>query len=399
MPNGLGAPAYGFNDAALLLNSIVSQATGRTTLTPTTLSDFISVGTTALSTGYDPLLNAISQVISDTIFSIRPYSEKFRGLLADSIRWGNHVRKLKLADSDFESDGRYYEAPSDFWDNGDSADMYTIKKSNPLQLNFYGQNVWMDFVTLWKDQIDVSMRNPEELLRFTSMITLNMSNRLAHARETMARAALANFIGGKNALGGSHIIHLVTEYNAVKGTSLTTTTVRQLANWPDFCRWFAGRVLTLSDFFTEYSSIYQQNVTGKVINQHTPKENQKLYILSGDMNSMITEVLSTTYHEELSRIGDYEAVNFWQAIDTPDSIDVVPNYMDSTGAIVTAAQQQVDNIVGVLFDAEAIVTTERNTWSAPTPFNAKGGYTNMYFHAGHSYANDFTEKGVIMLLD
>lgn len=399
MPNSLAAPGYGFNDAAVLLNSIVSQATGKTALTPTTLSDFISVGTTALSTGYDPLLNAISQVLSRTIFSIRPYSEKFGGLLADSVKWGNHVRKLKIADAEFESDARYYEAASDFWDDGDSADMYTIKKPKPLQLNFYGQNVWMDYVTLFKDQIDVAFQNPEELMRFSSMITTNMSNRLAHARENMARMALANFIGGKNVLASSHVVHLVTEYNAVKGTSLTTSTVRQLANWPDFCRWMAGRVLTLSDFFTEYSQEFQQNITGKAINQHTPKEKQKLYLLSGDMNSMITEVLSTTYHEELSRIGDYEAVNFWQSIQTPDTVSVTPSYMDNTGAIVTAAAQVVDNLVGVLFDEEAVVTTQRSTWSAPTPFNAAGGYSNMYFHAGHAYANDFTEKGVIMLLD
>lgn len=400
MPNSLAAPGYGFNDAAVLLNSIVSQATGKTGLAPTTLSDFISVGTTALSTGYDPLLNAISQVLSKTIFSIRPYSEKFSGLLADSVTWGNHIRKIKLADTDFESDERYYEAPSDFLDNGDTVDQYKIKKPIPLQLNFYGQNVWMDYVTLFRDQINVAFRNPDELMRFSSMITTNMSNKLAHARENMARLALANFIGGKNAMGGSHVIHLVTEYNAQKGTSLTTATVRELANWPDFCRWLAGRILTLSDFFTEYSQKYQQNVTGKAINQHTPKEFQRLYLLSGDMNSMITEVLSTTYHEELSRIGDYEAVNFWQSIDTPDTVSVTPSYMDTTGAIITPQTNQVvANLVGVLFDREAVVTTQRSEWSAPTPFNAAGGYTNMYFHAGHSYANDFTEKGVILLLD
>lgn len=357
------------------------------------------MGTTALSTGYDPLLNAISQVLSRTIFSIRPYSEKFSGLLADSVRWGNHIRKLKLADTEFESDERYYEAASDFWDNGDSADMYKIKKPLPLQLNFYGQNVWQDHVTLFRDQIDVAFRDPDELMRFSAMITTNMSNKLAHARETMARTALANFIGAKNIMGGANVIHLVTEYNGVKGTNLDSQTVRQLANWPDFCRWLAGRVLTLSDFFTEYSQEYQQNVTGKAINQHTPKERQKLYMLSGDMNSMITEVLSTTYHEELSRLGDYEAVNFWQSIRTPDAVQVTPSYMDATGAVVAGTAQSMTDVIGVLIDEEAVVTTQRNTWSAPTPFNAAGGYTNMYYHAGHSYANDFSEKGVIMLLD
>ena len=101
MPNTLAGTAHGFNDAAQLLQSIVNQATGKNTIAATTLTDFISVANTALTSGYDPLLNGISQVLSRTIFSIRPYNEKFRGLLANSEKWGNHTRKLKLADKGF----------------------------------------------------------------------------------------------------------------------------------------------------------------------------------------------------------------------------------------------------------------------------------------------------------
>ena len=183
---GLNDLNPGFADAATLLTSIVKQATGQNVITPTSLDEFVSVGTTALEAGFDPLLNAISQVLGRTIFSIRPYSERFRGLRADSQRWGNHVRKLKLADNDFEEDQRFYEAANDFLDNGDSVDMYTIKKPNPVQLNFYGQNVWQDHITLFRDQLDVAFHDPEELMQFTSMIMTNMSNRMAQARESCA---------------------------------------------------------------------------------------------------------------------------------------------------------------------------------------------------------------------
>lgn len=403
MPSTLAAPNYGFNDAAVLVTSICEQATGQKVLTPTDLSDFISVGTTALSAGYDPLLNAISQVLSRTIYSIRPYDEKFKGLLSDTLKWGNHVRKLKLADDEFESDQRYIDTPAqtpiDFLADGDSVDMYSIKKPKALQLNFYGQNIFQQHVTLFRDQLDVAFRSPDELMGFTSMIMTNMSNRMAHARETMARAALANFIGGKNILGTGHVVHLVTEYNNAHNASLTTTTVKDAANWPGFCRWLAGFIMTLSDRFTEYSQIYQVTPTGYALNQHTPKERQRLYLLSNEMNSMITEVLSTTYNEKLARIGDYEAVNFWQGINDPDEIQVTPSYMDASGAIVTGAAQTMTNVLGVLLDEEAIMTTQINEWSAPTPMNAAGGYSNLYFHAGHRYANDFSEKGIVLLLD
>ena len=399
MPNTLAGAAHGFNDAAQLLQSIVNQATGKNTIAATSLTDFISVANTALTSGYDPLFNAISQVLSRTIFSIRPYDEKFKGLRADSQKWGNHVRKLKLGDTEFERDQRYYEAASDFLDDGDSVDMYRIKKPKPVQLNYYGQNVWMDFVTVFKDQLDVAFSGPEELMQFTSMIMTNMSNKMAQAREDCARMALNNFIASKNILGTGHVIHLVDEYNAAHGGSYTATTIRGESVWPNFCRWLAGYLMTLSDYMTERTQLYQQNLTGLDLNQHTPKDRQKLYLLSNEMNSMITEVLSTTYNDKLARIGDFEAVNWWQSAKAPSEIKVTPVYISAAGAATTGAAQSMSNVLGVLFDEEAVMTTAINQWSAPSPFNNIGGYSNIAWHESHRYCNDLTEKGVVLLLD
>ena len=389
----------GFADAATLLTSIVKQATGQAVITPTNLEDFISVGTTALEAGFDPLLNAISQVLGRTIFSIRPYSERFRGLRADSMRWGNHVRKLKLADNDFETDQRFYEGANDFLDHGDSVDMYTIKKPNPIQLNFYGQIVWQEHVTLFRDQLDVAFHDPEELMRFTSMIMTNMSNRMAQARETCARAALANFIGAKTDLGSGHVLYLIDEYNSATGQSLTSSTIFQPANYATFIRWCAGFIKTLSRRMEERSSIFQVQVSGKPVNQHSPRNRQKLYLLADYVNRMDAEVLSTTYNEQYLGLGEVEEVSFWQSITNPDEIKVTPSYMDTSGAIVTGNAQVLDKVFGVLFDEEAIMTTEVNTWSAPTPFNPAGGYSNMYWHKSDRYLNDFSEKGVVLILD
>ena len=389
----------GFNDAAALLTSITQQATGQQVITPTTLDDFVSVGTLALQAGFDPLLNAISQVIGRTIFSIRPYSEKFGGLRADSLRWGNHVRKLKIADNEWERDQRYYEAASDFWDDGDSVDMYTIKKAKAVQLNFYGQNVWQDHVTVYRDQLDVAFHDPEELMQFTSMIMTNMSNRMAQARESCARAALANFAAAKNILGAGHVVHLIDEYNSATDSSLTAATIMQPANYATFIRWVAGYIKTLSRRMEERSSLFQQNITGKVVNQHTPRDRQKLYLLADYVNRMDAEVLSTTYNEEYLQIGDFEEVSYWQSISSPDAIQVTPGYMDATGAIVTGAAQSMSKVFGILFDEEAVMTQEVNQWNAPTPFNVAGGYTNFYWHKSDRYLNDFTEKGVVLLLD
>lgn len=67
-----------FKQVSALLTYIVNQATGQSTLTPTNTSEFVSVATTALKNGVDPAMSAITQMVSRTIFSIRPYSENSR---------------------------------------------------------------------------------------------------------------------------------------------------------------------------------------------------------------------------------------------------------------------------------------------------------------------------------
>ena len=56
--------------AASILNAVVGQQTGQTVLAAiTTTDDFISTAETALKTGRDPVINALSQVWRRTVFS------------------------------------------------------------------------------------------------------------------------------------------------------------------------------------------------------------------------------------------------------------------------------------------------------------------------------------------
>ena len=111
-----------FNQAATILNDIQKQATGNGDVTILNTNDFVTVAQTVLKTGYEPIMNAVSQVLSQTIFSIRPYDRKFKGLKVDTIRFGNHVRKLSPIDDKF-SDDEDIELT-----DGTAIDMYKINK-------------------------------------------------------------------------------------------------------------------------------------------------------------------------------------------------------------------------------------------------------------------------------
>lgn len=382
-----------FKQAAALLNDLRKQVTGQTAMAPADTSEFVSVGRTLLQAGYDPLLDAITQVIGRTIFSVRPYRRKFAGIEVDSMKWGSITRKLAVADKDFENSVRFELV------DGQAVDMFKVNKPVVLQLNFYGQNVFDKGYTIFKDQLDNAFRGPDEFGRFMTMITQNIADMIEQNFETICRAIIANFIGGK-VEANNGVIHLLTEYNAETGLSLTATSVYAPANFPDFIKWLYARIATLTSLMTERSGKFQIQVAGKEIMRHTPLTMQKVYLYAPLLNQMNARVLADAYHDDFLEYSDVEAVNYWQSIDDPMKINVKATYLLSTGLLATqASAETVDKIVGVIFDEEALGYTTVHDWSATSPFNIKGGYWNVNHAWTTKWWNDFTEKGIVLLLD
>ena len=381
-----------FEDASAILNNIRQQVTGEASLAPVNTADFVAVGTTLLQSGYDPVLNAITQMVTKTIFSIRPYSRKFGGIKVDSEMWGSIVRKLAIADKAWE--------PNEEFDlvDGQSIDHYKVSKPDVLELKFYGAEDFSKHYTIFKDQLNNAFSGPAEFGRFMSMVVQNVSDMIEQNFESIARMIIANYVGGKK-VANNGVIHLLTEYNAETGLSLTATTVFAPANFGDFMKWVYARIDTLTSLMTERSNKFQIQVTGKEITRHTPYEYQKVYLYAKLMNDMKARVLSSTFNYGFIEYADVEEVNYWQSIDTPMAIDVTPNYLDTDGSIKTGATQNITNLVGVIFDREALGYTVMNEWSATTPLNASGGYWNTFYHFLMKWWVDYSEKGIILLLD
>ncbi len=385
------ANTLSFADVATLLNSINRQATGANNITPTNTGEFVSVAQTTLLSGYDNVINAISQVLSATVFSIRPYNRKFSGLFMNSQQFGNHVRKLTAVDSDAQTDTHRQLNSTEY-------DMFKVRKNEVLQTNFYGAEVYKRWVTVYQHQLKEAFSGPEEFGRFISMILQNVSDQIEQDHENLARMCLVNFIGGKLAAQNG-VVHLVTEYNDVTGANLDSDTVKAPANFVPFMKWAYARIKTVSDMLTERSQLYHINVVGKEVSRHTPRDRQRLYMYASDVNNMESSVLSSVFHDGYLKEIDFEKVNYWQSIQTPMGIQCKPTYMHTDGTLKTAENVTQSNVFGVLFDEEAVGITTVETWNANSPFNADGGYTNMFWHFTDRYFNDFTENGVVFLLD
>lgn len=385
-----------FNQVSTLLTSIVKQATGQSVLTPTNTSDFVSVATTALKNGVDPVMSAITQMVARTIFSIRPYSEKFKGLRVSSERWGNIVRKLNIADGAYIDDTSF-ALPED----GQSVDMYKLRRPNILQTNFYGANVFSIERSYFREQLECAFTSPEELSSFYSMVTGNIMDMIETAHENLKRATLSNLIGGIVSGGGDEQnVHLLTEYNAKTGGKYTAVTIMAPDVYPDFMKFVYARIATVSALLTERLQLHHINVTGKAITRHTPYENQRLYMYAPAMYESTARAIADTYHDTFLRYADHETVNFWQAVDTPDTINVTPSYLKADGTITTPSDAvSVPKVFALLCDEESCGMTVCNEWSATSPLNISGGYYNVAWHFTDRFWNDFTENAVVFTMD
>lgn len=397
------------SQAATILGSAVEQATGQKVITTIdTPEQFVSVAQTALKTGYDPIINALSQIWSRSIYAVRDYSSPLTSLEMDLPRYGNALRKISPIAAKMQDDQRFiwpvaYDSTQTGkpLGNGQSVDMYKISKQEVLQTNFYGTAVYQQRYTTFKDQFDVAMSSADEFMRFNAMNMTERNNDKESYREAVARGMQANFIGAiLDEAQPSRVIHLLTEYNTETGLSLTAQSVYQPDNFAPFMRWVYARLNVIARFMGERSQLYQTVINNKPVLRHTRGENLRVALYSKAYEQMRTMALSTTFHDDYLKLAKFEGINFWQSIESPDSIAITPVYTSTTGAVKKAtAKVNKAGIFGIMHDRDALGYCYTNTWSATTPLNIDGGYWNTAEHATIKTIQDNTEKAVVLLLD
>lgn len=386
-----------FQDSAAILTSLAQQATGQAVQAVTDLSSYISVGQQTLRTGYDPLAIGVSQLVNKTIFAYRPYNGPLTSLDRDSDEWGAITRKVNAINMPVESEGSYA-----LTDGTHSPDMFDVRKPKLWQSNFYGYDVWADHVSITRKQLKNAVSNPGEMGRLMDLVLGTKANEMEMSRVAFRRATLANLIAAVNALNNTaQIRHLLTEYNAATGLSLTATTVMQPANYGPFIRWAYAQIAKVSDLLEDPSKTYHLNPSAGAILRHTPKADQRLYVYSGALHDIDSQVLATTFNDERVKLPKVtETVNFWQSPDKPMEINIKPAYIDATGAIVTSpTAENVKPIFAVLLDRAAAGVNFYEQAVEVSPYEAAGQYYNYWYHDAHRYYNDVTENAVVFLLD
>lgn len=392
---------------ATLLNAVVKQATGQSAIgNLTNLSTFISTATTLLALGKDPVLNALTQVMETTVFAERPYNQPLASLAIPGDRWGNIIRKLAPVADEMEDDDAWkwpvaYDAnqspPDGFHE---SVDPFIIHKQDAIETHFMGSVAYMQHFTTFENQFDVAFHGPAELSQFFQMLVTERRNDRESFEEAKARLLQINFIAALlDENNSDRVVHLLTEYNQASGQSLSATDIMQGPNFEAFVRWMYARIRTIVGQMRARSNKFQTNITGKNILRHTDSNNLRVAIYRPFMEYINSMVLSNLYNADMMRLPTYEAIDYWQSIQTPGTINVTPVYTDTTGSPKNGSAVNNATVIGLIHDRDALGYAMRD-FRMPAPiYNPRGEFWNTFIHARFTACQDNTEKAVVLCLD
>ena len=78
---------------------------------------------------------------------------------------------------------------------------------------------------------------------------------------------------------------------------------------------------------------------------------------------------------------------------------VKPVYTGTDGSVVTGSNTTVENVIGIIFDRDAMGMTILDRRVLSTPVNTKGLYRNIHVHCKQRVLFDSTEKCALLTLD
>ena len=407
----MSANAMNIEDVYQILNTIHAEVTGdNTTVQTLSTGDFVSVANTVLQQGVDIVYSALMNTIAKTIFSTRPYSRQFGGLIVNDLKWGSVVRKVQFGDTDAVADSAFTGLPAD----GQSVDHYTINRGDVVETRYYGSAEYQDVMTVFRDQLIGAFEGPEQLGSFVAAKANEINNKWVQWTEDLARGLVLNGVAAKIDYYDQtspyddylHCYHLLSAYNYETGAT-PALTIQDVIAGPSakpFWEYVRAKIRTLQRGFIARNKVHYVNIGTHNVIRHTPYENQKVYLNSYYMDMMETSTLTEAFNNDYLKYADYEGIAYWQNPLNLTSINIDDyTYLDpSTGGyaqVVSGTPVTSDVLLGLIFDEDFQMINIKDTIIQNTPMNARGLYFNTWLTAHAQYCQDFTEKCVVLTLD
>lgn len=415
-------------DVYAVMNALVAEATGQSDIAVVDSSTFASAGATVLQTGFENVINALSLVLGRTLVAVRPYKAKLASIQAmNTDAYSHRLRKISFFARNNVPAGNWNTQayPENLFQGNTNAavatsgheatkSMWVQNQPQALEMNFSGSDVWQTSTTVYRNQLKQAFRSEEDFGYFVSGIMTEKANDIESTKEAFNRLAVVQKIGETFDIGNAaQKVNLTKAFNDKFNTNYTSAQLRS-TYLADFLKFFVAEFKKYSDRLTERSCLYHYDITKSVANaetgssetlhllRHTPKDKQHALLYNPLFIDAQAQVLPSIFNPEYLRLENFEAVDFWQSNydeEARSAVYVTPAVYDSTqGGQIAGDTVDLDYVVGMLFDEDALVVDYQLDEADATPIEARKHYYNMWWSMSRNIICDPTENCIIFYM-
>lgn len=297
--------AYDVTQISNIINDSVKDALGKNyAITSVETTDIVSMGKAIANfNAYEGFFKSLVNRLVKTVYFVRTYSGKTRSVLRDEHEFGAFIQKV------------YYEMPkavdNPTWEIPDSVtgayeqtSPYDVEGTIAVSSLIYGgKGTWSLELLRPVEQIKTAFLDANAMIAFIEGIYLTIENAFKLEEERLVALAVNTAMG--DAIDGGHARNLLAEYNAKYNQNLDVATALVTA---DFLRFASMEINRTVDNMGIMSTAY--NKAG--YETFTSKDNMVVEMLSHFASASDMYLQSDTFHNELTKLPNYEKVPFWQ---------------------------------------------------------------------------------------
>lgn len=388
-----------FNSANALTvtQNAIAQLTAKgymtsTQVTLTALDDHqivdMGVAIANMTNGTDLFVKALVGAMGKLIIDDRKYVAMLPKLFVDTYNWGAFCEAVQLGLDDVLIDEMWN--PAGFVGGStEGARIAAIEYGcykPPVNVKIYEKmHGLMVPLTVSTESMFTAFKSADEYTRFLAGLYNSVETTLQAKAEVYALMTVS--MGIATADGHGNAIKLVTEYNAIAGTSLTSTTALGDAG---FCKYMCQRIEEIKENMRRISTAYNDHTVVSFSAQ------PQLAMLTAASAAIRANVAASVYNGGIITPDNYDTVPSWQAvhttsgdaafnITTASSVSLTKDAYNATDpATAATGSKTISGIVAVLYDRYAMgIALDKK--KVTSNYAASRDTTNYFHHAAVQY--------------
>lgn len=377
-----------------LVNVTMQEVLGQEAVVNEDLTNVVDLGNEVINTdNLDHYVKKLVNHIGKVIFVNRVYNGSAPSVLMDSWEFGSILEKISADMPEAQENDTWNLVDGKSYDD----DIFYQPK---VSAKFFNSQVTFEIpMSFTERQVKESFSNATQLNGFISMLVTAVENAMTVKLDSLVMRTINNMIaetlladltteeGTLDTTAGTvKAVNLLADYNTRYGGSLTKD---EAVTDPEFIKYASYIIGLYTDRISKISTLF--NVGGKA--RFTPANQLHLVLLSEFAKASTVFLESEVTNEANVKLPNYETVPYWQGsgevygFDETSKIDVTTD----SGTL------QMDGIVGVMFDRQAIGITNLDR-RVTSNYNAKAEFYTNYYKFDAGYYNDLNENFVVFFV-